>query len=160
MPIPLPASLIAQLNATHSALLTLHKALIDHEQARYTRLHGPIGGPNDAFNLLIGDPFFAWLRPMTTLIVEIDEFVSAKPTAPRNPEEGLALLTQTDAMLTPPPTPPLDTGETFQHHYGRALQDSPDVAAAHAEWKLLLQQFDLPHPANDGTSNPSPPPSA
>ena len=49
--------------------------------------------------MLIRDPFFAWLRPMSALIVQIDEFVMSKE--PTDPADGRALLAQARALLTP-----------------------------------------------------------
>src|SRR5436309_15858754 len=88
-----------QLDAARQSLLRIHKALIDHERVRYERTHGPVGGPVQFFRLLIHDPFFAWLRPMSALIVQIDEFVSSKD--PTSPEDGQALLKQAVTLLTP-----------------------------------------------------------
>src|SRR4051794_31991594 len=59
--------------AIRTALLTLHKTLIDTEQLRYGRAHGPIESPHQALQLLLRDPWFAWLRPIAELIVEADE---------------------------------------------------------------------------------------
>jgi hypothetical protein len=126
-----------QLNATHGLLLDIHKALIDFEKVRYEGEHGAVGTPNDLLQLIIRDPFFAWLRPMTSLLVEIDEFVSARPPRVVPPvEEGVALLAQARAMLVP-----REEGEGFQRAYARALQDSPEVAHTHGAWKLFVAQL-------------------
>jgi len=57
----------------HSALLKLHKALIDSERVVYEKEVGPIKSPNHFFQLLTSEPWFAWLRPISQLIVAIDE---------------------------------------------------------------------------------------
>ena len=57
----------------HGALLKLHKALLDSEKIIYEKNVGPIRSPNHFFQLLTGDPYFAWLRPVSQLIVAIDE---------------------------------------------------------------------------------------
>ncbi|MET0585612.1 MAG: hypothetical protein ABW099_12085, partial [Candidatus Binatia bacterium] len=62
----------------HSALLKLHKALIESERVVYEREVGPINSPNHFFQLLTSEPWFAWLRPISQLIVAIDETLDAK----------------------------------------------------------------------------------
>src|SRR3954447_3448452 len=87
------------LDAAHRHLLGIHKALIDHERARYERAHGAVGGPVDLLHVLIHNPFFAWLRPMSALIVQIDEFAWSKD--PPDPAAGRALLAEAKRLLTP-----------------------------------------------------------
>jgi hypothetical protein len=82
-------------------------------------------------DLALNDPWFAWLRPMSELIVQIDEFVSSKE--PTQPAQGEALLKQARELLSPN-----EAGGTFGREYHRAVQESPDVAAAHAEWKRSM----------------------
>ena len=77
----------------------------------------------------IHDPAFAWLRPISELVVQIDEFVSSRE--PRNPADGEALLDQARSLLVPS-----ESGTDFQQAYYRALQESDEVVEAHAEWKL------------------------
>ena len=62
----------------HSALLKLHKALIDSERVVYEKEVGPIKSPNHFFQLLTSEPWFAWLRPISQLIVAIDETLDDK----------------------------------------------------------------------------------
>jgi hypothetical protein len=66
------------LEELHSALLKLHKALLDSEKILYEKNVGPIQSPNHFFQLLTSDPYFAWLRPISQLIVAIDETLDAK----------------------------------------------------------------------------------
>src|ERR671918_1348007 len=62
----------------HSALVKLHKALLDSEKIEYEKNVGPIQSPNHFFQLLTNDPYFAWLRPISQLIVAIDETLDDK----------------------------------------------------------------------------------
>jgi hypothetical protein len=117
-----------RLNAAHAGLLRVHKAVLDHERTRYERVNPPIEGPLKFLKLALEDPWFAWLRPVSELIVQIDEFVSAKE--PTDPRQGEALLKQARDMLTPD-----ETGGPFARAYHRAVQESPEVAMAHGEWR-------------------------
>ena len=55
-------------------LLRLHKTLLDWERGGYERIHGRQTS-NDLLNALLNDPQFAWLRPISQLIVRIDELL-------------------------------------------------------------------------------------
>ena len=132
---PLPDRLRERLNAAHHGLLIVHKALLDHERIRYERQHGTIGSSGELLQLVIGDPWFAWLRLASGLIVQIDEYLEAKE--PADPRDGEALLTQARTLSTPS-----ETGSEFQRNYQRALQESPEVTVAQGEWKRALVQMD------------------
>jgi hypothetical protein len=121
--------LTQQLNQAHDGLLHIHKALIDYERARYEKVHGRVESPYTLLNLLIEDPWFAWLRPISALIVQIDEFVSSKE--PQDPAAGDALLAEIRNILVPN-----EHGTDFQQKYHRALQEAPDIALLHANWKF------------------------
>jgi len=81
-------------------LLTLHKALLDSERTAYELVHGPVSSAAAFLQLLINDPWFAWLQPITTLIVQVDETLAAKkpPAATRDFEQ---LIADMRALLSP-----------------------------------------------------------
>jgi hypothetical protein len=120
-----------RLDAAHAGLLRVHKAIIDHERVRYERLHGAVGGPVEYLQLVIRDPWFAWIRPISELIVQIDEFTGARK--PPRPDDGEALLRQTQELLVPS-----EAGDSFQREYHRAVQESPEVAMMHGQWRRQL----------------------
>ena len=120
-----------RLDAAHGALLRVHKAIIDHERVRYERQHGSVGGAVEFLQIVIRDPWFAWLRPISELIVQIDEFTASKE--PTDPKNGEALLTQARDLLVPS-----ETGDEFRRNYHRAVQESPDVAMMHGAWKRTI----------------------
>ena len=70
---------LAELRQT---LLTLHKALLDSERTAYELVYGTIPSAGAFLQLLINDPWFEWLRPITTLLVQIDETLAAKSRPP------------------------------------------------------------------------------
>jgi hypothetical protein len=115
-----------RLEALRSALLTLHKALVESERVEYEKTIGKIHSPNHFLQLLTSDPWFAWLSPLSQLIVTIDEALDGKE--PLTTGHVQALITQADALLVTS-----ETGAGFAHHYFDALQRDPDVVLAHAE---------------------------
>jgi hypothetical protein len=108
------------------ALLALHKALVDSERITYEKTVGAIRSPNHFLQLLTTDPWFAWLQPMSQLIVSIDEAL--------DPREQLtsatvdAVLKQAKLLLIP-----AEDSEGFARHYFDALQRDPDVVIAHGD---------------------------
>ena len=62
-----------RLNEIRLALLSLHKALVDAERVSYEKTVGTIQSPTHFLNLLTSDPWFAWLQPLSRLIVTLDE---------------------------------------------------------------------------------------
>src|ERR1044071_9550250 len=69
---PVRAELRTALRDAWKQLLPLHRALVDAASADYSANVAPVNGPGHLLNLLQEDPFFEWLRPLTSLIVDLD----------------------------------------------------------------------------------------
>src|SRR5215831_776660 len=59
-------------------LLGLHKALIIAEQLTYERINGRVGSTGQLLQLVLNDPWFTWLHPLSQLVIRIDELVDEK----------------------------------------------------------------------------------
>jgi hypothetical protein len=110
----------------HDALLQLHKVLIESERAVYETSVGPINSPNHFFQLLTGDPWFAWLRRISQLIVAIDETMDGNEELTVSSVD--AVMSQSVFLLIPAQS----DGE-FGERYVAALQRDPRVVLAHAQ---------------------------
>ncbi len=121
-----------QLQKVREALLELHKTLVDSERVGYEVAMGPISSPNHFLKLLSSDPWFAWLLPLSRLIVTIDEALDRR--IPLSPNEALDLLTQTRRLLVAS-----EEGHGFPRSYFEALQRDPDVIFAHSRVVLLMR---------------------
>jgi hypothetical protein len=117
----------ARLTALRTALLHLHKTLLEAERISYEASFGKISSPYQFLHLLTNDPWFAWLHPISLLIVAMDEALDAKAKIPLTAETAQALVMRTSEMLVAS-----ETGEGFARHYFDALQRDPDVVMAHA----------------------------
>lgn len=126
-----PEELKRRLDAVHGGLLLVHKALVDFERTRFEKAGGHIENAGAFLQALIHDPWFAWLRPISELAVQIDEYVSSK--TPVNPADGQALVDQACRLLVPNAD-----GDDFARKYDRALQASPEVIQAHGKWKQIV----------------------
>ncbi|HTR40559.1 MAG TPA: hypothetical protein VMH87_02925 [Pseudomonadales bacterium] len=122
-----------RLEKVRLALLALHKALVDSERASYEQTMGVIKSPNHFLKLLTDDPWFAWLKPISSLIVSMDEALDMKESPGDSVVE--ALLKETHVLLVPS-----ENGEGFGRHYFDALQRDPNVILAHADVTKLFEK--------------------
>ena len=122
----------ARLRAMRTALLALHKAILDAERVRYERSRGKFTGAQHALRVIMEDPFFAWIRPLATLVVQADERLSE--ARPVDRAEVDAFAGQLRALLQSD-----DTAGDFHYEYRRALQDVPEVVVMHGKLIALLQ---------------------
>lgn len=120
-----------QLRKVRIVLLGLHKTLLDFEREAYERVEGKISNSYEFLNLVMSGPWFAWLRRLSELIVEMDELLAARE--PPQESTGAALIHQSRLLLTP-----LESGDEFQQKYFKAIQESPEVVLAHAEFANAL----------------------
>jgi hypothetical protein len=119
---PERAELRASLREIRKHLLPLHRALIDAASTEFSVNVSPVNGPTHLLQLLQDEPFFAWLKPLTALIVEIDSITSTdfEPAAAR------ALVARTEQLFAPA------TDSEFSIKYVPILQRDVDVAIGHA----------------------------
>jgi len=120
----------ALLTNARQGLLRLHKTLLDWERSHYERTHGrqSIG---DLLNAFLQHPQFAWLRPMSQLIVRIDEMLAdaAQPTA----ADAEGVLAQLRVL-----TSVGDSAEGDTRRYDQALQENPETVFAHRDLMALV----------------------
>lgn len=112
-------------------MLHLHKALLDSERAAYERDVQRIGSPGEFLNLLLNDPWFAWLRELSQYIVLVDETLDLEnpPTA----AEAGRLITQARELVSPS-----EEGNVFARRYWEAMQRDPAAVLAHRD---MIQVF-------------------
>jgi hypothetical protein len=122
-----------RLEQARHALLHVHRALLEAERVRYERQHGRIGGSGAFLQLALNDPWFYWLRPIATLVVQIDDWLDADPPVPDSGGAAELLLAQVRDRLRPNAE-----GAEFQQRYHRLIQEEPTVAVAHAEVRKLI----------------------
>ena len=128
----LPAVTLQNLQQLHTALLRLHKILLDDERAAYEREHGRVA-PAEMLQLVIGDAQFAWLRRISELIAQVDELTeSDELDAPSRAGDVLARVRT--LLLAPNPD------DEFGRKYSAALQRLPDAVLAHKSVTALIQR--------------------
>jgi hypothetical protein len=118
---PERAAMRQALRDVSKALLPLHRALIDAAKDDYAFGIAPVK-PSQLLQLLGDDPFFAWLKPMTSLIVDIDEMTRIDFEA----ADVTAIAERIDHLFGS------KGDDAFARQYVPMLQRSVDIAAGHA----------------------------
>lgn len=113
-------------------LLRLHKTLVDSESALYDRDWARIRTAGQHLELLLHDPWFAWLRRISALVAEIDEAFDSE--VGMTPAESQRFLERIRSLLKAS-----ETGTEFERRYYAALQRDPAVVLAHGRMVRLLK---------------------
>jgi hypothetical protein len=120
----------ASLKALSKSMLPLHRALIEATKGEYIESTGnPVDKPAHLLQLLTEDPFFAWLKPMTHLIVRIDEMTSGE----LEPPEVTDVVLTARRMFEP-------TDDPFSTRYFDLIQRDLEVAIAHPPVREAMKQ--------------------
>lgn len=126
------AAVRSKLTALVPALRHFHSALLDFAKGEYEFLHGPVKGPYALYSLVMNDPAFQWLRPLSGIMATLDEVLDAKGTALS--EQNVAdvrgalglLFAETDTRFA-----------EFRAGYARARGDAR-VRETEAQWRDVL----------------------
>jgi hypothetical protein len=114
-----------RITAVRHELLTLHRALIDAARIDLERVEGRLTA-NQMLDRLVTDDRLAWLRPMTAIIVGLDELLDGE--TPEAEADGTDYLAPIAALLTPEGA----AENPFTTEYARLLLDRPEVTMAHS----------------------------
>ncbi len=112
----------AALRDVSKALLPLHRTLIEGAKEDYGLALEPVNRPAHLLQLLGEDPFFAWLKPVTSLIVDLDEMVRREFVD----DDAKAILDRLHHLWGP------DADPEFTEHYVPIMQRDVDAAIFHA----------------------------
>jgi len=113
------------------ALIPLHRALIEAVRDDYSFGFGEVVTPGRLLHLVNEDPFFAWLKPLTALIVDIDEMARTDFEA----ADAMAIADRLDQLFGASP----DAG--FSERYLPLLQREVNVAIGHAAVRRALHKL-------------------
>ena len=119
------------LTALRNGLLRWHKSLLDSERAAYERDVARITSTGQYLQLVLDDPWFAWLREISQFIVIVDETLAQKE--PATPTDASRLIAKARELLLPS-----ESGSEFARHYDMAMQRDPAAVLAHG---VMMQVF-------------------
>ncbi len=116
------AQAVEFLNEVRRPLLSLHKAILDHERASYEREFGPVT-PATFLQVLLNGSGFRWLSPLSTVIANVDETLDdAEAGLPERiaAVDAVRMLFEHD-----------DATNVFLPRYRPLLQDNPSILHEH-----------------------------
>jgi hypothetical protein len=114
-----------------NGLLKLHKALLDSERAAYEHDVARITSTGQYLNLVLDDPWFAWLHELSQFIVLIDETLDFED--PATAADADRLVARARQLVAPS-----ENGAAFARSYFEAMQRDPGVVLAHRDMMLVF----------------------
>lgn len=117
----------AELRELSTALRELHGLALLATRQSFEKLHGAVRSPAEALQLALHDPLFAWLRPLSRQMAELDELAAAEEVTAADLDAARAAVA---ALLA-------DSAE-FRPTYLVYLQAEPDIVLAHAAIRRLI----------------------
>ena len=115
------------------SLRALHRHGLTVTQQSFEKLKGRVRGPGELLQLVVHDPLFAWLRPLSQEIVALDELAEADEIAQQDLDAARASVAEL-----------LDSNAEFRGTYLVYLQEEPDLVLAHAAVRRLLPLRERP----------------
>jgi hypothetical protein len=100
------------------------------ERRSFESTHGHVNS-GELLQLVLNHEQFAWLRIISTLVVEIDEMLDADE--PASVPEMISLISAARQLFT------ASDNKEFSDKYQAALQQEPDVVMAHSALMKLLR---------------------
>lgn len=109
--------------------------MLDSERAAYERDVQRITNSGHFLQLVLEDPWFAWLREVSQFIVIVDETLAQKEPAVEL-GDATRLIGQAKELLVPSPE-----GAEFARHYEQAMQRDAAAVLAHGEMMLVFAEL-------------------
>jgi hypothetical protein len=120
-----------QLREMSRALRDVHRGLIDFSRERYELANGVVRSRGELLELLLSDEAFTWLRPLSRLIVQIDEL--AARDVPPTEAETENIRDRVEAL-----TARSNDQNALGSRYVALLASEPRVAMNHGELRAAV----------------------
>src|SRR4051812_10605903 len=126
------------------SVLELHRTLRDAQRIRYEREHGRIETSGQFLGILLNHPDFEWLRELSALIAQLDEWLDGGEEA--SDEQFEELLSTLRSMIQGG-----GANTRFNKPYWQLVEEVPEVLVEHVKlWRLIG-----PQKADGAESRPS-----
>lgn len=123
-----------RLTALRNGLLRLHKYLMESERALYERDVERISTTGQYLQLVLTDPWFAWLHELSKFIVTIDEALDFGEAL--TPEDAQRLVQQARALVSPS-----EEGNGFARKYFDIMQRDAGAVLAHRDMMKVFSEL-------------------
>lgn len=118
--------------ALRHTLLELHKSMLDAQRIEYERAFGRIETSGEFLGLVLNHPEFEWIRALSALVAQLDEWTDDKSAAT---EDELAGIVQALRALIRREE---GSNPAFSARYWKMVHDEPAVTVAHVKtWRLV-----------------------
>ncbi|WGS53440.1 hypothetical protein LFL96_20465 [Paraburkholderia sp. D15] len=118
------------LSEIRKPLLSLHKAILDHERAAYEKEFGPVT-PAAFLQVLINGSGFRWLAPLSTVIASVDEILDDKEA---DAADRLGAYEAVTGLFSPD-----QPNNVFLPRYLPLLQADPAILHLHGQVSQVLR---------------------
>ncbi len=121
-----------QVGELRQTLLELHKAILDAQRIEYERAFGRIETSGEFLGLVLNHPEFEWIRSLSALMAQLDEWAEGGDEATDEAREGIvdalrALIKREGG-----------SNVAFSTRYWTMVHDEPNVTVAHVKtWRLV-----------------------
>ena len=123
-----------RLVSLRNGLLHLHKYLMDSERALYERDVARIANAGEYLQLVLNDPWFAWLHQLSKFIVTIDEALDADEGL--TPDDAQTFIDRARALVSPS-----EEGQGFARKYFDIMQRDPGAVLAHRDMMRVFAEI-------------------
>jgi hypothetical protein len=130
----------AELESVRTSLHELHRLLLSVLKQERERIHGKVLNPAEWFQILLSAPEYAWLKPLNSLLSDVDALLEAKSVASGDQKilrhEVERFFFKEDGDVT-----------SFNYHYRKLFAHNHDVMFSHGHLKQAfsaLPQGDPP----------------
>jgi hypothetical protein len=130
---------VADWEAMSKTLRELHRVLLHLARGNYERDQGPISNSAHFLQLLTGDEYFAWLRPLSTLTADIDHIGGLD--ADSRKEVAKYVRGAVEGLIVPAGQ---SKAEAFAANYLPLLAHQPEVVIAHAQLRQAARKWPAP----------------
>ena len=122
-----------RLTSLRNGLLRLHKYLMDSERALYEHEVERITTTGQYLQLVLNDPWFAWLHELSKFIVTIDEALDFGEAL--TADDAGRLVTQARALVSPS-----EEGTGFGRKYFDIMQRDAGAVLAHRDMMRVFSE--------------------
>lgn len=123
-----------RLTSLRNGLLRLHKYLMDSERALYERDVERISSTGQYLNLVLNDPWFAWLHELSQFIVTIDEALDFGEALTQ--EDAARLVARARLLVSPS-----EEGAGFARKYFDIMQRDAGAVLAHRDMMRVFGEI-------------------
>lgn len=112
------------LRQLHAIMLELHRALIEATRYEFESAHGRVENPYELLELVESDPVFAWLRPLTALLLRVDELSEQEAISVA---EAATVRAEAERLVQPP----AGASSAFHDRLRTLRQSAPSLVVLH-----------------------------